>query len=103
MPVAEQGASSRIASTWAGGDHFMTSAATILACEPGARQILGKSRQTTLRDVDRGHLPAGGGELHGLAARRGAQVEHGAPLARARAASAGKAAEMSCTHHLPSP
>ena len=45
-----------------------------------------KSRQTTFRDVDRGHVPAGGGELHGLAARRGAEVEHGPALARARAA-----------------
>src|SRR4029453_77178 len=46
-----------------------------LRLEPGARQIFGQSCQTTFRTVDRSHAMTGGGQLHGLAARRGAKVE----------------------------
>ena len=82
MPVAEQGASSRIASTGAGGLPFHDVGGDDLGREAGAREILGKSRETTFRSVDRGHLPAGGGELHRLAARRGAEIERRPALAR---------------------
>ena len=39
-------------------------------------QILVQSCETTFRRIDCRHAVAGGGELHGLAARRRAQVEH---------------------------
>ena len=42
-----------------------------------ALQIGAKSRQTTFGDVDRGHVPTGGGELHRLAAGCGASVDRG--------------------------
>ena len=69
MPVAEQGASSRIASTGSRRLPFHHVGDDDLGGEAGAGEIVGKSRETTFRDVERGDLPAGGGELHGLAAR----------------------------------
>ena len=86
MPVAEQGASSRIASTGSSGVPFAARRpTTISAVEPGAREILGQSCQTTFRAVERGDVVAGGGELHRLAAGRGAEVEHAARAGREQA------------------
>ena len=77
VPLAEQGASSRIASN---GARRAPSAARPRrrraprgGCAPGSPRA-GASRGT--RHVERGHLSSGRGELQRLAAGRGAEVEH---------------------------
>ena len=47
-----------------------------------AGQVFGHPLHPAGRLVERGDLPAGGGELHRLAARRGAQIEHAAAFSR---------------------
>ncbi len=48
--------------------------------QPGALEIVAQQFEPALGNVERGHLPAGGGELERLAARRSAQIERVAPL-----------------------
>ena len=45
--------------------------------EPEAGEVLRSRSEPGRRAVDRGHLGAGGGELRGLAAGRGAEVGDG--------------------------
>jgi len=45
-----------------------------LARQACAREVVAEPRHAAGRDVDRGHVGAGGAELHGLAAGRGAEV-----------------------------
>ena len=74
VPVAEQGASRRTASKGSAGCQSRMSAATVSAESDEAGEIGGKPLQPVGGDVDRGHLGAGGGELGGLAAGRGAEI-----------------------------
>ena len=76
MPVAEQGASSRIASNCRSGFHVSASAATRSALEVRPLRDSRAVVQGDFSRLDRRHAVAGGGELHRLAAGRGAEVEH---------------------------
>ena len=102
MPVAEQGASSRIASNCRSGSHVSASAAIEIGVEMRPVEILAQSSETTFRRVDRRDAVTGRRELHRLAAGRGAKVEHVVPH-RCGISRAGSDAARSCTHQRPSP
>ena len=71
-----------------------------LGGEPGAREIVAQVARAGFRETSTAvDPPAGGGELHRLAARRGAKIERGPARARRRAAAPGCEAATSCTHH----
>ena len=52
--------------------------------QAGAPEIVLQQPEPALADVERGNMPPGSGKLERLAARRGAQIEHAAPFARAQ-------------------
>ena len=90
MPVAEQGASSRIASTGAGGDQRHDVGGDDLAPRARCAARFSESRARRLSDTSTArHLEAGRGELHRLAARRGAQIERASGPRRRRAGGPG--------------
>ena len=74
VPVPEQGASSRMASNFSAGVHLLASDVTSSAERPARARFSPSRVMRRAGDVDGGHLRAGGAELHGLAAGRGAEV-----------------------------
>ena len=87
VPVAEQGASSRIASKGSASS-FSASRALGLGLQIQAGEVFREPLQPLGRAVDREHLGAGGCELRGLAAGRGAEI--GDALAGLRLEQAGR-------------
>ncbi len=100
MPVDEHGASSRTASNGP-PRHCGCVGRDDLGGESEARQVLPQPLEPLRRAVDRGDARAGGGELGGLAAGRGAEVGDARPLT-SPSNRAGNAAAASCTHQAPS-
>ena len=100
VPVDEQGASSRTASNGP-ACHSRHVGDDGLGRERKPREILPQPLEPRRRAVDRGDVRAGGGELGGLAAGRGAEVGDAA-AAHVAEQRAGSAAAASCTHQAPS-
>ena len=74
VPVAVQGASRRTASKGSGGRQSRMSAATVSASSCRRARLAESRFEPVGGDVDRRHPGAGGGELRGLAAGRGAEI-----------------------------
>ena len=85
VPVAVQGASSSTRPTGRGGRQSSASATSISASSSRRARFAAQALGPPVRQLDRGHPGAGRGQLRGLAAGRGAQVDHRAPARRRRA------------------